>query len=1578
MAEKKNSAVIEAAYHYSNPADFKIRDVFYILSSGLLDNRYLEKASLELRLQASLLLLNNDLPLPPARIIELAGMKKDDTSFKVNDQESWDELFEVLGMLQISSDTGLLDKIPEKEERAALQKQLENLSEKSDLPFSEKNISYCFRKLALDFSNAKLRESEIYKQLQEYREFADHLLDLLKDPDSACCVQDSADLTLFSALTTGNLFAFKRILAEKKEDPEQLIGRQPLISYALNHLLVNNDLRFFNALAAEIDQLPASVAGKSLISLLLLFDAKKRDFKKACNICLEKGVVLTFDQWQKLLDEENLAKMEEPLKFFADSQSKRIFSQMITSETPEETVAEEEEEEETENSSDDDIDFEALLDAFGDDDDDVVEEKKEEKADDDLTGSFFENDDDGSPFGTFIQFIRKAVEKGGPAANVAAAFINSELQKLNRSQIRRLLAVLHPASPEKLSLPLFFSLISSGLLDKEIEDLCCEKIARCLLSLEGRWRKVDQEETPEFYFWLTQIKSVLSADVFSDVLFVFSSRYKITDNGRSDIRNVLEVLTEAEKDDFLISFSSQLFSNAQNLDDGWSRSFEDAVNDALQKLSFRYVDLLIRKGIVDRLILDDYTVAHCIPDMEDENEFAALVKDNRSIGCECLDAAAASGRRDILGYMLDVLEIPLESSGSDILSRATQYGQADLLHYVLNRYPDMIYERDHRGLLPIHRAVKERSSKDVPFDKVKECLILLCGNGMELLDAVSPEGSPLAVSAAGRDEKIFKFLLEKNADVNAHCLVKGGGAIVHACREEYIRLLLEKDADVNAADGEGNTVFNTFNFSDTESLELFEKLLKKADPAVVIRPNCEGRNVLHCLCEEANQFTSDDELKAFLKILRKLVKTYHADLNGISLGCFSQKTPFMHAAASGNLPVLKELIKLGAEPFAVGCDGKNALFSVLESWTAEKEVIKFLVEKIKLPVNTIDSEGQNILWYTVDSGSDKKECFDYLVQHGADVHRRDNQGKNLLWKVLDAKNYELFEELLTGYKLDAGTVIDDGTLLFKLVDQIRNDDDFSLDRFKELCEVCLKQNVPVNAADSCGRHVIQYAVSCAGARTTEVLKILLQLPGIKCPETDDEGNTLLHLAAAERDAVQVAEFLIKELQFEVSVKNNNGDWPLHLAAANGDAAMCKVLGEKNPGGFRQLNNDGKSPLYHLIRRHAEKLDLIKKFVDEYDSDINWSSGKKKNLLDVYLDQRNSSIEGMDFFIRQGLRCQKFDWVAEKEIDFVKDYVSKACGNHADILISEIGASVLPRVIRNGKIDTLKYLANHGLYIWSRFRNDRFLHEFRINEHTASWLRLFFIEWQWSRRLLAKKEEGPYIIDNLISDFDSSVLPALAVLLDELKRTSSAQKIFDRIAEERQDKLSDEEVLTFFIKHGVDPSLSVPAVFSLLKYHENQELFADILDRVADNVQNENICIEVFDHDTEITTTLLHAAAGNSENIFALRYLIEKCGLSVDGTKDSRGLTILEYAASCRSTKAVHYLLSRFNFSAAEINRALLEAVKSDEWENDVCYLLCEVYKADVTYKDNFGRTVLDYVSDDDLQRYFERKTAEKR
>src|SRR5262249_55247404 len=143
------------------------------------------------------------------------------------------------------------------------------------------------------------------------------------------------------------------------------------------------------------------------------------------------------------------------------------------------------------------------------------------------------------------------------------------------------------------------------------------------------------------------------------------------------------------------------------------------------------------------------------------------------------------------------------------------------------------------------------------------------------------------------------------------------------------------------------------------------------------------------------------------KLTGVLLQRLHTDGDS-SLGAGS--TPFLRAAKSGDVEVLRLLLSHGADPKAVNKDGAtaimlaaglgyrdgNAAIPTRDRGTDEEVVaaIAFCIEQ-GLDINAVNSRGDTAL-HTAVAGRGSDKVVLYLAEHGARLDAKDSQGRTAL------------------------------------------------------------------------------------------------------------------------------------------------------------------------------------------------------------------------------------------------------------------------------------------------------------------------------------------------------------------------------------------------------------------------------------------------------------------------------------------------------------------------------------------------------------------------------------------------------
>ena len=191
-------------------------------------------------------------------------------------------------------------------------------------------------------------------------------------------------------------------------------------------------------------------------------------------------------------------------------------------------------------------------------------------------------------------------------------------------------------------------------------------------------------------------------------------------------------------------------------------------------------------------------------------------------------------------------------------------------------------------------------------------------------------GYPLLYRAvSGNNLKLCEFLIQKGADVNETIKYESYNVFHAALMRgdiKIVKLFLAHGADVNITDSKGR---NSLFFNGLRNTEIMNMLLEKG---------------------------------ADIKCV---------DKDGWNLA--------LHAAAKHDMALLKKAIEKGVDPKSVTKEGRTLLH--LASY--DREILVYLVEKLKLDVNARDNGGATPVCQIKYSDPAAFESMKYLVKHGA-------------------------------------------------------------------------------------------------------------------------------------------------------------------------------------------------------------------------------------------------------------------------------------------------------------------------------------------------------------------------------------------------------------------------------------------------------------------------------------------------------------------------------------------------------------------------------------------------------------------
>jgi len=393
-------------------------------------------------------------------------------------------------------------------------------------------------------------------------------------------------------------------------------------------------------------------------------------------------------------------------------------------------------------------------------------------------------------------------------------------------------------------------------------------------------------------------------------------------------------------------------------------------------------------------------------------------------GLTPLDIASANGNAAMIGALLDAGADPnaLDPAGETPLMNAAHVGTLDAVTLLLDRgaqidatdstsqqtalmvavrenHPDVVKLLIARGAVVNAKTRAGRAPAWILPNSVPGF-----GHGIGIVRGGLPDrGSrapipggmtPLLYAARDGRTEIVRTLLDAGADVNhpdANAITPLIAAITNN-HPDTARLLIDRGADIKAVDWYGRTAL--WAAVETRNMDVdnatFENSIDRAPFVSVIELLLERGADPNVRTKESPPIRRD-----FLRVTGTLA---WVDFTG--------QTPFLTAALSGDLTVMKLLLKHGADPTIPTFGGTTALMAAAgvnwvfdqtfdEGRAALLDAVKLCVE-LGLDVNAINSMGLTAMHGAANRGSD--EIIKYLASLGASADVKDKEGRTpLTW-----------------------------------------------------------------------------------------------------------------------------------------------------------------------------------------------------------------------------------------------------------------------------------------------------------------------------------------------------------------------------------------------------------------------------------------------------------------------------------------------------------------------------------------------------------------------------------------------------
>lgn len=300
--------------------------------------------------------------------------------------------------------------------------------------------------------------------------------------------------------------------------------------------------------------------------------------------------------------------------------------------------------------------------------------------------------------------------------------------------------------------------------------------------------------------------------------------------------------------------------------------------------------------------------------------------------------------------------------------------------------------------------------------------------------------------------------------------------------------------------------------------------------------------------------------KNVVGFLKKVYAKYDVDL---TYEDGDGNTALLNSLYNGSFEIFKWLVEdCGQNPVEVMEEGSNAL--ILAARAENPELVRYLVEKCNLDVNSKDGKGNSVIINAINgrnlSAEENCEIIHYLVKHGADINSQDSDKENILHYIARNSFYDIeeFEKFIEEGADYASKNKDLKTPLHIASEAGR------LDIVQSLIE---KHDVNPNL-QCCGKATAAHRA--AKSNQTEIVKWLIESGYTKVNRKDMYGDSILTYAVIgfcnssfndDDSKLELVRWLV-ENGANCNSMTPYGITPLHEAALRGNLIAVKYFIEE--------------------------------------------------------------------------------------------------------------------------------------------------------------------------------------------------------------------------------------------------------------------------------------------------------------------------------------------------------------------------------------------------------------------------------
>ncbi|MFL1602922.1 ankyrin repeat domain-containing protein [Riemerella anatipestifer] len=392
---------------------------------------------------------------------------------------------------------------------------------------------------------------------------------------------------------------------------------------------------------------------------------------------------------------------------------------------------------------------------------------------------------------------------------------------------------------------------------------------------------------------------------------------------------------------------------------------------------------------------------------------------------------------------------------------------------------------------------------------------------------------------------------------------------------ELTEWLLKKGASVQHTDSRGNTPLAYATLGGLKDTKIYDLFLNHG---VNIRQKYkDGAEIFHYAISN-----DDENLTITNYFLSKGVPLEVKDNLGRNIADYASK--------GQNLNLLKKLIEKGIKP-----SSEALLFAARGSkkWQEVTPFFNFLINDLKISINTTDAEGNNALHYALSGRGINDDMVQFFIEQGTSYEQANQEGDTPLMKAFQRNKTDLVQLMLSKGvgKINATNKKGISALGFGV--QYAS---------PELVETLIKKGADINTTDQKGNHLGLYLVESYNKRDKNALESIISKikiltdKGVDLTKPQEDGNTLAHLVVQKQEPKLLA--VMKPYIKDINAKNNEGLTALHLSAMiSKDLEMIKLLLEN--GSDKSLKTSLDETAYDLaieneiLGKNKSELEFLK-------------------------------------------------------------------------------------------------------------------------------------------------------------------------------------------------------------------------------------------------------------------------------------------------------------------------------------------------------------------------------------------------